>query len=118
MTSEYSVDMQANIYLCLAQEIMSKGLTGGSMGSEFVASEAEINLEAVDERIKEAVELDPLVSGSVKFWSTNRLPNSQKPSVMTHMKRPSVNHFNLSKEPLSFEVLDLHNNLPWRCTPF
>ena len=67
MTSEYSVDMQANIYLCLAQEIMSKGLTGGSMGSEFVASEAEINLEAVDERIKEAVELDPVASGSVKI---------------------------------------------------
>ena len=67
MTSDYSVDMQAQIYLCLAQEIMSKGLTGGSMGSEFVATEAEINLEAVDERIKEAVELDPVASGSVKI---------------------------------------------------
>jgi len=67
MVSDYSVDMQANIYLCLAQEIMSKGLTGASMGSQDVQTEQEIDLSAIDERIKEAVELDPVQSGSVKI---------------------------------------------------
>ena len=88
------------------------------MGSEFVASEAEINLEAVDERIKEAVELDPVASGSVKILVNEQASQFAKAKRNDAYEAPYGNHFNLSKEPLSFEELNLHNNLPWRCTPF